>query len=87
MRSTPMSVIKGKYITIEELPIGCVVTDSITNSSVVIGDLKDVDLLIENLQKLKSAGYVENIGDLKDIDLLIESLQKLKSAWYGENNE
>ena len=55
-----MSVIKGKYITIEELPIGCVVTDSITNSGVIIGDLNDVDLLIESLQKLKTAWYGEN---------------------------
>ena len=55
-----MSVIKGKYITIEELPIGCVVTDNITNSSAIIGDLKDVDLLIESLQKLKSEWYGEN---------------------------
>ena len=55
-----MSVIKGNYITIEELPIGCVVTDSIKNSSVIIGDLKDVDLLIESLQKLKTAWYGEN---------------------------
>ena len=57
-----MSVIKGNYIAIEELPIGCVVTDSIKNSSVIIGDLKDIDLLIESLQKLKSAWYGENNG-------------------------
>ena len=60
MRSTLMSVIKGKYITIEELPIGCVVTDNITNSGVIIGDLNDVDLLIESLQKLKNAWCGEN---------------------------
>ena len=55
-----MSTTKGNYITIEELPIGCVVTDNITNSGVIIGDLNDVDLLIESLQKLKTAWSGEN---------------------------
>ena len=55
-----MSTTKGNYITIEEFPIGCVVTDNITNSGVIIGDLNDVDLLIESLQKLKTAWSGEN---------------------------
>lgn len=60
MRSTPMSVIKGNDITIEEFPFGCVVTDNIRNSSVIISDLNDIDLLTESLQKLKSEWYGEN---------------------------
>ena len=55
-----MSVTKGNYITIEEFPFGCVVTDNIKNSGVTVGDLNHIDLLIESLQKLKSEWYGEN---------------------------
>lgn len=52
-----MSNIKGNYITIEEMPIGCVVNDIVSGGHVVIGDLEDVDLLIDSLQRLKSDWY------------------------------
>ena len=52
-----MTVIKGNYITIEEMPFGCVVNDTVVGSHVVIGDLKDVDLLIDSLQRLKAEWY------------------------------
>ena len=52
-----MSNIKGKYITIEEMPIGCVVNDIVSGGHVVIGDLDDVDLLIDSLQRLKADWY------------------------------
>ena len=52
-----MSNIKGNYITIEEMPFGCVVNDTVSGSHVVIGDLKDVDLLINSLQRLKAEWY------------------------------
>ena len=52
-----MSEIKGKYITIEEMPFGCVVNDIESGRHVVIGDLEDVDLLIESLQRLRADWY------------------------------
>ena len=52
-----MTVIKGNYITIEEMPFGCVVNDTESGGYVVIGDLEDVDLLIDSLQRLKADWY------------------------------
>jgi hypothetical protein len=49
--------IKGNYISIEEMPFGCVVNDTVSGSHVVIGDLEDVDLLISSLQRLKADWY------------------------------
>lgn len=49
-----MTDIKGNYITIEEMPFGCVVNDIVSGSHVVIGDLEDVDLLISSLQRMKA---------------------------------
>ena len=52
-----MSEIKGNYITIEEMPFGCVVNDTESGGCVVIGDLDDVDLLISRLQRMKADWY------------------------------
>ena len=52
-----MSKFKGNYITIEEMPFGCVVNDIESGRHVVIGDLEDVDLLISSLQRLKAEWY------------------------------
>lgn len=52
-----MSEIKGNYITIEEMPFGCVVNDTVSGRHVVIGDLEDVDLLIDSLQRMKADWY------------------------------
>lgn len=52
-----LTVIRGEYIDIEELPIGCTITDKITNQSVVIGSADDIDLTIKSLQKLKGEWY------------------------------
>lgn len=52
-----MTVIKGNYITIEEMPFGCVVNDTASGGYVVIGDLEDVDLLIDSLQRLRAEWY------------------------------
>lgn len=52
-----LTVIRGEYIDIEELPIGCTITDKITNQTVVIGSADDIDLTIKSLQKLKGEWY------------------------------
>ena len=52
-----MSKIKGNYITIEEMPFGCVVRDINSYDHVIIGNLEDVDLLIDSLQRLKAEWY------------------------------
>ena len=48
-----------EHIEIEELPIGCVITDNITNSSVIIGSRKDAEAVIESLQRLINCWYEE----------------------------
>ena len=52
-----LTVIKGEYIDIEELPIGCTITDKVSNQTVVIGSAVDIDLAIKSLQKLKGEWY------------------------------
>lgn len=52
-----MTDIKGNYITIEDMPFGCVVSDIESGRHVVIGDLEDVDLLISSLQRMKADWY------------------------------
>ena len=52
-----LPVIRGEYIDIEELPIGCTITDKISNQTVVIGSADDIDLAIKSLQKLKREWY------------------------------
>ena len=49
--------IKGNYITVEEFPFGCVVNDIESGRYVVIGNLEDVDLLIDSLQRLRADWY------------------------------
>lgn len=52
-------IIKGEYITIEELPIGCVITDKVNGNSVIIGSKADASMVIESLQRLKKDWYNE----------------------------
>lgn len=52
-----LPIIKGEYINIEELPIGYTITDKITNQTVVIGSVTDIDLTINSLQKLRGEWY------------------------------
>lgn len=40
-----------EYIEIEELPIGCVISDKVKNTSVVIGSRKDAEAVIESLHR------------------------------------
>ena len=60
-----MSEIKGNYITIEEMPFGCVVNDIVAGGHVVIGDLEDVDLLIDSLQRMKADWYGDSNEQLR----------------------
>lgn len=50
---------ESKYISIEELPIGCVIYDKIRKESIIIGDLDDINALILSLNKLKDCWYSE----------------------------
>ena len=52
-------IIKGEYITIEELPIGCVITDKVNGNSVIIGSKADASVVIDSLQRLKKDWYNE----------------------------
>ena len=52
-------IIKGEHITIEELPIGCVITDKINSNSVIIGSRLDASTVIESLERLKKDWYNE----------------------------
>ena len=51
--------VKGEYKTIEELPIGCVITDKVNGNSVIIGSKADARMVIESLQRLKKDWYNE----------------------------
>lgn len=48
-----------EHIEIEELPIGCVITDNVKNTSVVIGSIKDAEAIIESLHRLINCWYEE----------------------------
>ena len=48
-----------EYITIEELPSGCVIHDKIKGASVVIGAKKDAEAVIESLQRLIKCWHEE----------------------------
>lgn len=48
-------VIIGEYIDVEEMPIGCVITDKVNKNHVVIGSVNDANLLIESLKRMKEA--------------------------------
>ena len=49
-----------EYITIEELPIGCVIHDKIKGTTIVIGSRKDAEAVIESLQRLIECWYEES---------------------------
>ena len=47
------------------MPFGCVVNDIESGRYVVIGDLEDVDLLINSLQRMKAEWYGDRINKIK----------------------
>lgn len=49
-----------EYITIEELPSGCIIHDKIKGTTIVIGSRKDAEAVIESLHRLISCWYEEN---------------------------
>lgn len=53
-------MLKTEYIEIEELPIGCVISDKIKNTSVVVGSKQDAEAVIESLERLIKCWYEEN---------------------------
>lgn len=53
-----------EYITIEELPVGCVIHDKIKNCSIVVGSRKDAKAVIESLERLIECWYSED-GELE----------------------
>ena len=52
-------MLETEYIEIEELPIGCVITDKVKNTSIVSGSRKDAEAVIESLQRLINCWYEE----------------------------
>ena len=50
-------MLKTEYIEIEELPVGCVVTDKISGKTIVIGSRQDAEALIESLGRLIDCWY------------------------------
>ena len=50
-------VIRGEHIDVEELPIGCVITDNVNKNTVIIGSKVDADIVIASLERLKKDWY------------------------------
>ena len=50
-------VYESKHIVIEELPNGMFIHDKAKQQQVQVGDLEDIDALIESLLRLKQAWY------------------------------
>ena len=53
-------MLETEYITIEELPVGCVIHDKIQNCSIIIGSKKDAKAVIESLERLIDCWYSED---------------------------
>lgn len=52
-------VYESKYITIEETPAGCFISDERRNTTVQVGELADINAIINSLERLKSEWYSE----------------------------
>ena len=50
-------VYESKGIVVEESPAGCFITDEHRNTTVQIGDLADINAIIDSLERLKSEWY------------------------------
>lgn len=50
---------EGEYITVQEYPTGCIIYDKDRGSTVTVGALGDIDLVIASLERLKKAWYDE----------------------------
>lgn len=48
---------EGECLSIEELPIGCVITDKVKGESVIVGSLLDAGIIIKSLKDMKEAWY------------------------------
>lgn len=57
MKSFNANCYDGKRIFIEETPQGCLVYDKVRKDTLVIGDLEDINALIESLELLKKVWY------------------------------
>lgn len=52
-------VYESKYITIEETPAGCFISDERRNTRVQVGELADINAIIDSLERLKLTWYSE----------------------------
>lgn len=50
---------EGEYITVEEYPTGCIIHDKDRGSTVTVGALGDINLVIASLERLKEVWYNE----------------------------
>lgn len=50
---------EGEYITVEEYPNGCIIHDKDKGSTVTVGALRDINLVISSLERLKKVWYNE----------------------------
>ena len=52
-------MLSTEHIEIEELPVGCVISVKVKNTSVVICSRKGAEVVIESLQRLINCWYEE----------------------------
>lgn len=52
-------VYESRDILVEETPVGCFITDKVKGVTIQVGNLVDVDAIIESLSHLKLEWYGE----------------------------
>lgn len=52
-------VYESKTVMIEETPAGCLISDERRNTTVQVGELADINAIINSLERLKSEWYSE----------------------------
>lgn len=50
-------VYESKGIMVEETPAGCFITDERRGTTVQVGDVADINAIIDSLERLKSEWY------------------------------
>ena len=50
-------VYESDNIVLEETPIGCFITDKLKGTTIQVGELVDINAIINNLYRLKLAWY------------------------------
>ena len=50
-------VYESKCIVVEETPAGCFITDERRGTTVQVGDVADINAIIDSLERLKSEWY------------------------------